>query len=213
MADDKPGPAKSTTQKHTLDVSPRFMKFVEELDLPDDVTNLILANQTLKRFQFKVDPAEIALLGGGFYLGYSMNMRPGIEVPGPLGPFFLGLPDFGGRVRDLTEDVERQEETVASLKRSAVIIEQDQDCIAHCEEARRFHAQANLPFDYEACIKACESETMTLTPAIGEAKAKLARLKAELQKHRIAQGFLFLIMTWVLTRPGFLTGIGEIIPG
>ncbi len=65
----------------------------------------------------------------------------------------------------------------------------------------------------EACLEACKKETMTLTPAIEEAEAELARLKGELRKHRIAQGFLFLIMTWVLTRPGFLQGIGEIIPG
>ncbi len=157
---------------------------------------------------------DIALLSGGFYLGYEMNMRPGLEIPSPLGgTVFLGLPDFGGKVKELREKVERQEETVASLKRSATIIKRDQDCIASCEEARRFHERAGTSFDFDACMAACTSEDLALNDGIREAEAELNRLKGELQKHRIAQGFLFLIMTWTLTRPGFLTGIGEIIPG
>ncbi len=157
---------------------------------------------------------DIALLGGGFYLGSEMNMRPGIEFPNPLGgTVFLGLPDVGGVVKDLEEKVKRQEETVASLKRSATIIKRDEDCIAHCEEARRFHERAKKPFDFDACIAACTSEDLTLNDGIRDAEARLNQLKGELQKHRVAQGFLFLIMTWTLTRPGFIQGIGEIIPG
>lgn len=214
MAENKPGPSKTQRHKHTLDVSPALSKLVQELELPDDVKNLILANQALKRFQFKVDPADIALLGGGFYLGYAMNARPGIDVPSPLGgTVFLGLPDFGGKVKELMGKVERQKETLASLRRSATIIKRDQDCIASCEEARRFHTRAGRSFDFDACVAACESEDITLNDGIREAEAKLAGLKGELRKHRIAQGFLFLIMTWVLTRPGFIQGIGEIIPG
>ncbi len=157
---------------------------------------------------------EIALLGGGFYLGYAMNMRPGIEVPSPLGgTVFIGLPDFGGKVEDLTDEVERHEANVKSLKQAATLITVDQDCVGSCEEQRRAFAKIGKPFDFDACVAACTSEDLTLNDQIREAEAKLARLKGELQKHRVAQGFLFLIMTWTLTRPGFLTGIGEIIPG
>ncbi len=213
MADDKPGPPKSTTQKHTLDVSPRFQKFIEELELPDDVTNLILANQTLKRFQLKVDPAEIALLGGGFYLGYAMNMRPGIEVPSPLGgTFFLGLPDFGAKVKDLQFSVDSARRKLAeALERDASDTATLSECQQGCQDA--FNRGEINTTQLGSCIAACGARKGAQKDLIEDLQARLAEIEPELRKHRIAQGFLFLIMTWVLTRPGFIQGIGEIIPG
>ncbi len=220
MAENKPGPSKTQRHKHTLDISPALSSFIEELELPDDVKNLILANQTLKRFQLKVDPAEIALLGGGFYLGYAMNMRPGIEVPSPLGgTFFLGLPDFGGKVTDLMKEIAFAEEALAIVQTKVDALG-DEDPMQACIDRANAAFLGEGPegvgghrdtFRLASDVQFCQSQGDQFQ--LQQQLEILARLQGELRKHRIAQGFLFLIMTWTLTRPGFLQGIGEIIPG
>ncbi len=182
-----------------------------EIDVSKSLKETFLQSKALSG-ALRVSP-DLFLLGGGFYLGYVMNMRPGIDMPLIPGGF-VGFPDFGSKVTELTTQVKAQEETVASLERSVKIIERDADCIALCEEARRFHARAALPFDMAACLKACETETgPSLTPAIEAAMAKLAALRQDLLKHKIAQGVLMSTLIYAFTRPGFLQGIGEIIPG
>lgn len=149
----------------------------------------------------KVAP-DLAILGGGFFLGFALNTRPGIEIPLPLGPLFLGLPDFGDRIRELQEDVANQERIVD-------VLEPPEDCLARCEEFRR-----NFGFTQEEvdqCIADCQQRNLESPDAA--ARKKLADLNAELTKLRIGQGILMAIIAYVLTRPGFLTGIGEIIPG
>ncbi len=153
---------------------------------------------------------DIALLGGGFYLGYTMNMRPGIEIPSPLGgTVFLGLPDFGGVVDDLTKEVEDMQRRVDASE--AVVHDVDVAralCESDCYLANR--APGATPEQLQACLERCRAGG---PPAPDPNIKELAALKAELQKHRIAQGFLFLIMTWTISRPGFFQGVGEIIPG
>ncbi len=179
------------------------------LDLPEELKDLgekaILAKAASKvgRGALRNAP-DVAVIGMGFWLGWEMNMRPGIAIPN-IG--FVGLPDFGGVVDDLRQRVKSQQNTIKSLKLSATIIERDKDCVAACEEARRFHAQADVSFDMEACLKDCESETKTLTPAIEKAEAELVRLQADLDKHRLAQGSLMSIMMYILTKQ-----LGGIIP-
>ncbi len=155
---------------------------------------------------------DIALLGGGFYLGYEMNMRPGIEIPGPLGPFFLGLPDFGGVVKDLKEEVKRAQ---ANVDRDEAQRSSNEEEEAACRQAANesFMGTPDNPGHRDTFrLGREELECLVRNPSKSFLKT-LADAKAELQKHRIAQGFLFLIMTWTISRPGFFQGIGEIIPG
>lgn len=189
-----------------------------EVDLSKTLKETFLQSKALEG-ALKVAP-DLFILGGGFYLGYVMNMRPGVSLPGipvpivgSVGGGYVGLPDFGARIDELKTQVKAQENRIESLKKSATVIERDADCVAFCEEARRLHARVGEPFDMEACLKGCEKETETLTPSIEEAEMKLATLNAELLKHRIAQGVLMSTLIYAFSRPGFLQGIGEIIPG
>ncbi len=111
-------------------------------------------------------------------------------------------------VKDLTEELARQERVVASLEEGNNLFAQTvAECKARCQ------AQDLTGDALQTCLKACEGPKPVTEESMRIATEELARIKSELQKHRIAQGFLFLIMTWTLTRPGFFQGIGEIVPG
>lgn len=157
---------------------------------------------------------DAAILGMGFFLGYQMNMRPGIDVP-IVG--FLGFPDFGGAVKTLrsrTEVLGRQLET--AIRSDAVLLEHWENrktlALEHCEEIRRFIVQAGGSFDVQKCYETAVRAPPP-TPQAPRLEEELARVKADLRNHRLSQGFLMAILIYMVTRPGFVQGVGELVPG
>lgn len=147
---------------------------------------------------------DLALLGGGYYLGSVMNMRPGLTVP-VIG--FIGFPDFGGRIDELKEDVKNLQAGADAIRKNSI------DCLNNCEEIRRLHERAGTldQFDMAECLRLCAEEEGS--PTNKELQGNLSELKAELRKHTVAQGILMATIVYAVTRAGFLQGIGEIIPG
>ncbi|MEE9173340.1 MAG: hypothetical protein V3U41_10630 [candidate division NC10 bacterium] len=158
---------------------------------------------------------DLAILGGGYFLGAVMNMRPGITLPNlpGFGEVFIGFPDFGGVIDDLKEELVAAQGNLETLTKAATVITQSASCRERCDEQQQFRQRAGLPFDLQACLEACQEEEFTLTPQIEEARKEVARIKGELRTHTIAQGILMATITYAVTRAGFLQGIGEILPG
>jgi len=169
-------------------------------ELQDRLTQGVVLAGALKR------APDLFLLGGGFYLGYVMNMRPGIDVPLIPGGF-VGFPDFGGKVRELEKLIEGKENNLAGLTKAQE--EKLENCNQSCMETARAFEKTGREFDFAKCVADCIGEPLFLE---GQA-AELAALKQELLKHKIAQGVLMSTLIYAFTRPGFLQGVGEIIPG
>ncbi len=169
-------------------------------ELQDRLTQGVVLSGALKR------APDLFLLGGGFYLGYVMNMRPGIDVPLIPGGF-VGLPDFGAKVRELQDLVDGKENNLTALTKAQQ--EKLENCQQSCFEQARALEATGRPFDTGKCIEDCLGEPLNIERQTQE----LAELKQELLKHKIAQGVLMSTLIYAFTRPGFLQGVGEIIPG
>ncbi len=148
---------------------------------------------------------DLALLGGGYYLGAVMNMRPGLTIPVGPGEIFFGFPDFGGKIDELKRDIQVQQNSVDDVEKTNEGIREN---LAACLRACPGPA---FPEDRAQCISGCELNNVEVDVDI--LKGPLAGLKAELRKLTIAQGILMATIVYAVTRPGFLQGVGEILPG
>jgi len=169
-------------------------------ELQDRLTQGVVLSGALKR------APDLFLLGGGFYLGYVMNMRPGIDVPLIPGGF-VGFPDFGGEITRLQNLVDGKENDLAALTKAQE--EKLENCNQSCFEQARALEATGRTFDTAKCVADCLGEPLDIE---GQTKT-LAELKQDLLKHKIAQGVLMSTLIYAFTRPGFLQGVGEIIPG
>lgn len=152
---------------------------------------------------------DLAILGGGYYLGAVMNMRPGIDIP-LIG--FVGFPDFGAKVTELQFGVdERKKRLEEAIERQAEDTASLTECQQACQE--RFNRGEINTTELGSCIAACGARKGAQQETIDILRDSLARASADLRKHQIAQGILMGTMIYAFTRPGFIAGIGEIIPG
>ncbi len=172
-----------------------------EIDVSKSLKETFLQSKALSG-ALKASP-DLFLLGGGFYLGYVMNMRPGIDVPLIPGGF-VGFPDFGGKIKQLQTQVDAAENEVA--KEEAGLVTDVEACVQAANDAFDQHRDT---LRLGAAVAACNAMTAVSEGLI----ANLAALRQELLKHKIAQGVLMSTLIYAFTRPGFLQGIGEIIPG
>ncbi len=148
---------------------------------------------------------DLALLGGGYYLGAVMNMRPGFTIPLPTGNVFFGFPDFGGKIDELRADLQVQQDSVDNVEKKNEQIRKDlAACLSNCPGPA-------FPEDRDQCIQSCKLSNVELDVDI--LKGPIAQLKADLRKHTIAQGILMATIVYAVTRAGFIAGVGEILPG
>ncbi len=133
-----------------------------------------------------------------------------------LGKLHARLTSLEKRVRQLEEEVVRVEAIVAGFQ--ATVDEQAEDPVALCIQA------ANLAF-FNPETESGHRDTFRLASdtlfcqqqgpqhQLDQQMGILAKLRSDLLKHKIAQGVLMSTLIYAFTRPGFLQGIGEIIPG
>lgn len=148
----------------------------------------------LKKLIERLNPADVFIISGGFYLGYQLGIRPGL----PIGPFFFGLPDLRPAWDEPQREIDRLEVSLGLAR--------DELAIWQTEVARDpLRTQEARPF-----IQELQKRILELSVRQGIARSALNSL-------RLGQGIEMALVAYALTRPGFIPGIaqavGEILPG